>query len=236
MRSKIKSKLAAKKCGGSNTKPWSKCEGRAAGALEGRKHSLLKSGTVLWCAVCGSFAESKASRLGKQCKGPPPKQLGSGGVRSQLNRLRASLHPVTLERLPQAVLADGGSLIGAGTYSRLKTSPTQSGFAPYQPEVFPLLQAPARLGKSAVTKIKLRLARIKLESKIRRKMRVEEEAADAIATFVNEPSDDEESRQFWHGLTDTVVDRDIFKHTASIPNPYGRTKQLHTRAARLTLN
>ena len=146
------------------------------------------------------------------------------------------MHPVTLERLPQAVLADGGSLIGAGTYSRLKTSPTQSGFAPYQPEVFPLLQAPARLGKSAVTKIKLRLARIKLESKIRRKMRVEEEAADAIATFVNEPSDDEESRQFWHGLTDTVVDRDIFKHTASIPNPYGRTKQLHTRAARLALN
>ena len=157
------------------------------------------------------------------------------GVRSQLNKLRASIHPVTFEKLPQATLVDGGSLTGAGVYSRLKVLPPRRDFVPYQPEIFPPSHAPAQYGKSAAVKIKLRLAQVRLKAKARRKMVIEAEAADAIATFGQESSDDEESRQFWHGLAD-IENRDIFKHTASKPDPCRGTKQQQSRAVRLTLS
>ena len=59
-----------------------------------KRHVVLKPGTILWCNVCGSFAEAKAVGLLSAGNGQPPKELGSGGRRSQLNRLRAPRHPV----------------------------------------------------------------------------------------------------------------------------------------------
>ena len=78
VRSGTKAKLLRQRCTG-EPKAWDKTvaatrandgsngTGNSA-ADEGRKHDLRKSGLVLWCAVCGSFAESKAVNLTSKCR------------------------------------------------------------------------------------------------------------------------------------------------------------------------
>ena len=129
--------------------------------------------------------------------------------------------------------ADGSPLIGTGMYSRLQVQPPCSEFIPYQPEIFPELRTWAKVGESAVAKLKKRLHQVRLNSKARRKMLIEAEAAEAIATFGKESSDDEdESCRFWHELKD-VEARNIFRHTTSLPNPVRGAGPRQSRTARL---
>ena len=63
--------------------------------------------------VCGDQSKPPAEDL---CRSP--EQYGTGGVRSQLNRLRAGLHPVTRCRLPQTTWADGSAVRAVHGYAR----------------------------------------------------------------------------------------------------------------------
>ena len=77
-------KLATSRCSGTGAKPLA----TVAAARDdmpvngGRRHSLIMSGTVQWCEVCGAFAESRTSkRMQDVCHGPPLAATGNGGMR-----------------------------------------------------------------------------------------------------------------------------------------------------------
>ena len=108
-RSAKKWKLTTNKCEGESKKVWTKKD---------NGHTLLRSGNIVWCSMCGAFAETRANRLQKVCLRKPPEQYGSGGVRSQLNRRRTGLRPVTRCRLPQTTWADGTAVKMAHGYLR----------------------------------------------------------------------------------------------------------------------
>ena len=59
-----------------------------------------------------------------------------GGLRAQLLCLRASIHPVTKEKLPQATWLDGSPIVGTGMYLRLQAAGKEAkpeGFVEYEP-------------------------------------------------------------------------------------------------------
>ena len=219
IRSVKKWRLTSTKCSGSTKKTWTR---GPCGLHEvkdgGKEHVLLKSGTVLWCCTCGAFAESRADRLRSSCRGPPPQSLGTGGVRSQLNRLRASLHPVTRERLPQATRADGKPVHSVFGYARRQgVVEVDRHFTIYEPEDFPKVVRDAE-GKSACSKRRLLIGRVKcrIASSLRltRKLRMKEcrrEAAELITSFLNGEA------EFWHEAI-KVARKDAEKHPTDGPN------------------
>ena len=185
-----------------------------------RSHVLMLSGTVLWCGTCGAFAESRANRLQRTCVGPPPQQLGSGGVRSQLNRLRAGLHPVTRARLSQTTRPDGTLLKAIGGYARRqKKVEVDQHFVPYVVEAFPSAGKDCGGGRSAAAKAELLRERVKgkeakaaRDRRIMKKKTCKEEADALIASFMQGSMtmdrlgslDDDECVVFWNSLTSTV--------------------------------
>ena len=112
MRSVNKKRPSVRRCQGAK-----QCIGSGR-SNEGKPHSLLMSGSIIWCGVCGSFTESRIGRLKSMCRGPPPQQMGSGGVRAQLQRLRAGKHPVTMQGLPQTKWVDGTPVRSNAGYLR----------------------------------------------------------------------------------------------------------------------
>ena len=58
--SAVKAKLKTRYC--SRTK-------KAWETIEGRQHSLRKSGLITWCGTCGAWAETRAQRLTCSCLG-----------------------------------------------------------------------------------------------------------------------------------------------------------------------
>ncbi len=84
--------FAAQRCGGSAAARWAAREAvcTAAGRLDGPRHSRWLTGSVIWCARCGAYADDHAVGLAAPCKGPPP---SSGGRRTSLSRLRRGIHP-----------------------------------------------------------------------------------------------------------------------------------------------
>ena len=96
---------------------------------------------VLWARYCGVgehpllFPPFGWPRVSLR----PPKSQGLSGKRSQLNRLQANLHPVTLDPLPPAVRIDGNGLMGSGVYLRLVQSEIRpnGNFKPHVPTIFP---------------------------------------------------------------------------------------------------
>ena len=177
------------------------------------------SGTIKWCGVCGAFAESRSQRLQDSCKGPPPVLVG-GGLRAQLLCLRASIHPVTKERLPQARWLDGSLIEGTGTYLRLRTVESEElpdGFVESKPmELKTTKPTMPEGGRKAAEKRRRLLARIRTKGKLRtRKLReqdAEAEAAELYADFLGQEVDaydkecrlcsrDElEAEEFWMNL------------------------------------
>lgn len=94
------------------------------------------------------------------CPGPPPRGGTQGGVRQQLMKLRAGVHPVTGRRLPMAIDSDGSALQGEGRYMRLHArTALNDTFAQYVPEELPLPKP--SLGQSAHMKRQLMLGRIR---------------------------------------------------------------------------
>ena len=178
-----------------------------------RRHVLRMSGTVTWCGVCGAFAEARARRLLSSCNGPP--LVGAGGPRAQSVYLRASIHPVTHELLPQATWCDGSAIEGTGMYHRRRGSiggDEADGFTLCSPETFPILQP--REGRSAATKRSDNLSRIRSHERQRiRRLRTcdaECEAFELYADFVGDDCkveeaacmqcgpDDAEEMSFWN--------------------------------------
>ncbi len=114
-RSRTRSQLAPEKCSGSVVRRWAALEANAtaatgeAGRGNGRRHVRWMTDDVVWCCVCGSYAEQKARGLAAQCKGPPP--ASGGGRTTSLARLRRGRHPKTNEALrglptPEPGMAD----------------------------------------------------------------------------------------------------------------------------------
>ncbi len=90
--------FAAQRCGGSAVERWAAREHALAdaGRADGPRHSRWVTGSIVWCARCGSYAEERAVGMSAPCKGPPST---ASGRRTCLSRLRQGLHPKTKEPL-----------------------------------------------------------------------------------------------------------------------------------------
>ena len=154
---------------------------------------MVTSGMVQWCNTCGCCAESRTNaRMKQECNGPPPPSHGSGGMKQQLLKLRAGLHPVTGQRLPEAKKIDGSEAWGgSGSYLRLKpVTSHDAAFKLYDPEVFE--PAKSSGGLPAATKRDLMLGRIRCkqaqEARQVRKLRgadADRELVALIDNFIN---------------------------------------------------
>ena len=118
---------------------------------------------------------------------------GPGGVRSQLNRLRAGLHPVTRIRLPQTTWADGSAVAEARGYLRKvgSTEAVADKFVPYVAEEFRLMEQVQPAGMTSKDKMRLRRGRVLLKmavaaSTARAEKRKEDnrKAAELVASFI----------------------------------------------------
>ena len=143
-----------------------------------------------------------------------------GGLRAQLRCLRASIHPVTKQRLPQARWLDGSLVGGTGVYPMLRTVVKvgmPDGFVASKPMDLSITKsAEPEGGRKATEKRRLLFARIRSKNRLRvRKLReqdAEAEAADLYADFVGQEGDansmecclcgqDEvEAEEFWMNL------------------------------------
>ena len=80
----------------------------------GTGHGFWLSGRVLWCNICGAFAEGCGTMaLARPCEGKRVKgdrqsrgQGGRNGLLQQLRNLRRGRHPKTGELLPPPVSID----------------------------------------------------------------------------------------------------------------------------------
>ena len=120
--------------------------------------------------------------------------MGQGGVRSQLNRLRAGLHPVTRCRLPQATWADGSALVETRSYLRKAagTEVVDDKFVPYVAEEMRMAELAPTIGKTAREKMRLLRGRVLLKlscaaraAKIAKRKEVSRSAADLVESFIH---------------------------------------------------
>ena len=191
-RSKLK--LCSSPCNNNKEQAWI-----AGGKVKAKasRHNLCKSGTVLWCSRCGSFAESRAVGLYGECV-PPVRTRTTGGKWSQLQRLRAGRHPVHRTILPPATNLQGVPVVSNFGYTRRNGSggePRDSNFAAYEPEVFtPKSNTSSdQCGRTARDKARLRRGRIlmkqyslaRADRKIRKLAR-DEELQTLISQFVSD--------------------------------------------------
>ena len=238
VRSTKRQRLSTRKCPGSSMKTAIHSASSGLGV-----HSLLKSGTITWCGICGAFSESRVGRLKRTCMGPPPRQLGSGGVRSQLERLRAGKHPVTMRPLPPTTRMCGTPVRTDG-YSRLNGRATvDDGFIPYVPsECIRPMAVPAEVRTDRRKwllhgRIRMKQAAEARQSKKRRRAGRHAEALHLIESFVNGSNDEacqvcepeEEQRMFWQMLgTNSTTDR-----LAGIPTDKPIFKQYAVKPSRV---
>ena len=186
-------KLCSRPCNSNKVRAWI-----AGGKSSNKsKHNLCKSGPVLWCSRCGSFAESRAVGLYGECV-PPVQSRTTGGKWSQLHRLRAGRHPVHRTILPPATDLLGVPVVSNFGYTRLQCGsdePRDTNFIMYEPEVFiPKSNTSSdQCGKTAKDKARLRRGRIlmkqyslaRTDRKIRKLAR-DEELQTLISQFVSE--------------------------------------------------
>ena len=182
-RSTRRRKIATSRCEGVRQKTWADVPRKGP-----MQHSTVISGCVIWCTTCGCFAESRAQRLVKRCRGPPP--VGSGGMRRQILRLRAGVHPVTGMQLPAARNEAGELARGHGKYARLQVEGTPNAkLVHYVPEEFSVQRKPS--GLNAAIKVRLRLGRIQCKAastarrlRLQRRSLRKEELNDVINSFI----------------------------------------------------
>ena len=68
-----------------------------------KAHSIVVSGDLFWCIVCGAFAESAPKLLGKGCRARHQGKWKAGGMPGQLKVLLSGRHPKTLKPIPKPV-------------------------------------------------------------------------------------------------------------------------------------
>ena len=121
VRSAMWEKMAPKKCEGSKVEEWAKRAVKAADEEQviGAGHRRAVSGEVVWCQVCGCYADSRARGLTDYCKGKPCDKSG-GGRAGQLLYLRNNIHPRTRKALPPPIDEHGLDLGGKHHYRELE--------------------------------------------------------------------------------------------------------------------
>ena len=68
-----------------------------------KPHSIVVSGNIFWCIVCGAFAESAPKLLARSCKTRHQGKWKAGGMPGQLKVLLSGRHPRTLKPIPKPV-------------------------------------------------------------------------------------------------------------------------------------
>ena len=107
-----KGNLETKGCPGSAISKWKRREVNAIlqskavepGTEGSRVHRRMISGDLIWCSVCGSYAEHRARGLEDVCDGKDEGVWKGGGRVAQLKALLANKHPKDRTPLPPAVI------------------------------------------------------------------------------------------------------------------------------------
>ena len=73
------------------------------GATDGGGHTRMISGDVIWCGVCGAYADLRVSGLTEACTGKHTGPWSGGGKRGQLSSLRKNRRPKNRSQLPPAI-------------------------------------------------------------------------------------------------------------------------------------
>ena len=92
------STIASRRCAGSAAFTWAKHAALVAEANQGDSgcHVRVANGTLIWCRICGHYAQHRAIGLSKGCLGPPDKWSSRA---AQLRRLLSGHHPKSNELL-----------------------------------------------------------------------------------------------------------------------------------------
>jgi len=90
------------RCKGSAATRWAEALKQMAdnSVQDGGGHTRFISGDVIWCGVCGAYADLKVSGLVEKCTLRHTGPWNGGGKRGQLNSLRKNRHPRTRILLP----------------------------------------------------------------------------------------------------------------------------------------
>jgi hypothetical protein len=119
--------IAGERCGGSAAVRWAEKAQLLAdrGISVGGGHARMLSGEVIWCSICGCYADGKAIGLAAPCTGPPAKN-GYGGMWGQLRKLRNGKHPRSGLALQPPVCERAGSLAAFSGAAASSTVPHSS--------------------------------------------------------------------------------------------------------------
>ena len=93
-------RFAAQRCPGSAALRWARLAATQArhGRQLGPGHRRAISGTVVWCTLCGAYAEHVMRKMADPCQGRT-----HGTARARLEALQAGKHPKTGAALPPAI-------------------------------------------------------------------------------------------------------------------------------------
>ena len=89
------------------------------------------SGDVIWCCVCGAYADRKVSGLTTKCDGKHTGPWKGGGKKGQLNDLRKNRHPKTKLRLPDPIPESTMTLDAAASASHPELAEAANRMARY---------------------------------------------------------------------------------------------------------
>ena len=73
------------------------------GAEYSRQHRRMHSGEIIWCCLCGCYAEHKEQGLTAVCEGKLQGTWKVGGREASRRALLANLHPEACSPIPPAV-------------------------------------------------------------------------------------------------------------------------------------
>ena len=118
--------LTKHECGG--RKEWEQRKPKSATTpLIHDGHARVYSGEVLWCSICGAYADSKAKGMAQPCDGLPEKRKDCGGMWGQRLKLQRRCRPKTFGLMLVHRNADGTLWQpSGGTYANLGSRKTAS--------------------------------------------------------------------------------------------------------------
>ena len=78
----------------------------------------MLSGEVIWCSICGAYADLSVGGLQEACEGKHKGPWIGGGKRGQLCLLRKNVHPKTRVQLPPPIAEATMTLDAAAAATR----------------------------------------------------------------------------------------------------------------------
>ena len=126
------STLAQQKCSGEVAMKWAKraqetirASGAATDQVVSHGHKRMRSGTIIWCNVCGAYGENLGDKLARRCTGIA--STGGGGSGQRLDALRRGRHPKTGVFLGNAIPEPLWGAFANATSSGSGTTPPGAG-------------------------------------------------------------------------------------------------------------